>query len=240
MIVIASHNNIECLARILKSLSKADTNGHRICVVDTNSTSDAYRDFVDHLKDQYPSIIFLRSNYDCYDSGAYLLAYRSFDDDTFIFLQDSVTISNKSFIPDVDTLLKEYDVVPFINFPFYFEGKEQKRWGEQGVIPWHLKWLPLNTHKQGFVINKYPKEAFFGPMFGVTKSALDKIPARWHVEPTTKVQACAMERRWALLFHYTGASIQVYEYVPHDRWNDFWNMHPDFRQNIQKAWMSRD
>ena len=222
MIVIASHNNIELLSSLLFQLSQIDLKGHRICVVDTNSDVGAYQWTLSKLKYACRDIFFETKNYSCWDTGAYLHAYKTYRADKFIFLQDSLSITNPDIISEIDDLLDEYDVVPMFNFKYAYDNPEQKRWVEHGL---HFSSLP--------------RDGVFGPIFAATKSVLDRIPPDWHKEPTNKNEACGMERRWALEFHILGASMHFLEYIPHNRWGDFWTGHSDFSHNIKKTWPGR-
>jgi hypothetical protein len=223
MIVIASHDKIDLLEDMLFRLSEINLNNHKVLVVDTNSQDQEYLLGIEKLKLEYPSVQFDRKLYSCYDSGAYLHAYNNYHSEKYIFLQDSLIVENPDFFVQVDAMLDEYDVVPMFNFIFLYDSMEQRSWCEEGLD-----------------INSPPTDGIFGPIFAVNRAALDKIPKSYLKEPTSKVEACGMERYWSLIFHLTGATKKYLEYIPHERWNDFWNCHGDFRKNIAKVWMRRE
>lgn len=222
MITIASHNDSNALEIMLLRLSEITTNEHQICVVDTNSRSNDYRKRTDYLKRQFPKVIFNRVDYDCWDSGAYIHSFEMYSARKHIFLQDSVYIANKNFIVEIDQLLDTNDVVPIFNFRYHYDSIEQQYWVESN--------LPVQS---------WPKDGIFGPIFAINTKALEKIPRNWLKKPTSKVEACGMERKWALIFHILKMKKQYYEFIPRYRTREFFDYHPDFRMNLAKQWRSR-
>lgn len=222
MIVVASHDSTEFLTLMLSRLSEINLNGHDVCIVDTNSTHVPYLKTVEWLRNICPNIKFDRKEYTCWDTGAYVHGYRNYTAEKYIFLQDSLFLVNPNFVVEIDAMLDEYDVVPLFNFGYGYDNEAQRLWAEDGME-----------------VTSLPEDGFFGPIFAARKSALDRIPSEWFREPTNKVEGCGMERRWSLMFHLTGATKKYYEYVPHNRWMDFWNGHPDYRQNVAKFWVHR-
>ena len=179
MIVIASHNRIDLLENMIKRLKEIELNNHKVLIVDTNSSSEEYKKRFKKLQHQYPEFIFNRKDYTCWDSGAYIYAYRTYVEDSFIF----------HLIPIIDGYLKNYEVVPFINFGYGYENEAQKEFTECG----------LN-------VTSLPNFAIFGPIFGVRTETLDKLPKEWLIEPYDKITGCGMERRWSLMFHLMNIS----------------------------------
>lgn len=218
MIVIASHDSIDFLQAFLNNFGKIDIGGHEILIVNTNSTDSSYLDYFKTLPDQYPKIIFDTIDYDCWDSGAYIHAYKNYDADKYIFLQDSITITNDKLIPEWNALLDVYDVVPFINFGYGYENEAQKQFVEQKI--------PIET---------LPVHAIFGPIFGATKHAMDTIPEEWLISPTNKNEGCGMERRWSLMFHVCGLSKHYIELENFDKNHTIYNT----RGNIHKHFIGR-
>ena len=195
MIVIASHDNIELLKDMLLRLSEINLNGHEVLVVDTNSQDETYLHAIEQFKLQYPSVQFDRKLYSCYDSGAYLHAYKNYKRERYIFLQDSLSIENPDFFVQVDAMLDEYDVVPMFNFHFIYDTEEQTRWCEDGLE-----------------ITSLPEDGIFGPIFATNRIALDRIPPNLLKEPSTKTEACGMERYWSIIFHLTGSTKKYFEH----------------------------
>lgn len=116
MIVIASHDRIDFLKNLLTQLHSIDLNGHTILVVDTNSTDKYFLENIDGLTKSFPNVLFDRKDYDCWDSGAYIHAYNNYISDRYIFLQDSIEITNPNVIIEWDNMLNLNDVVPMYNF----------------------------------------------------------------------------------------------------------------------------
>lgn len=207
MIVIPSHDRIDLLVKMVRRLCEIDLNGHEVLVVDTNSDSPQYQetlsDLVPLFLESHPNFKFVRKDYKCRDSGAFIHAYKNFPSEKYIFLHDSTYINNPNFIVEMDAALDSNDVVPIFNFGFGYDNHEQQVWAEQNLPP----------------IYQYPKYGIIGPMFGVNKSTLDRLPPQWLIEPSNKIEGCGMERRWAVMFHLIGARVKFLDYIPPE---DFW------------------
>jgi hypothetical protein len=194
MIVVASHNNLDTLGWIVEDLYRIDLNNHEVCIIDTNSNNLEFKEKFHILRNKYPYFKFINLNYTCWDSGAYIWAYNNLKSERYIFLQDSLRILDKNYIKLIDQNLDLYDVVAHINFKYHYENEEQKNWVEDGIL-----------------FNELPEDAIFGPIFGVKKTTLDKIPSYWLKHPTNKNEGCGMERRWSLMFNQIGASKKYLE-----------------------------
>jgi len=225
MIVIASHDDVELLENMLVRLSEINLNGHEVLIVDTNSDKLDYLEAFKHAKETYPQFHFIRKDYTCWDSGAYIHAYKHYYAEKYIFLQDSLYITNPNFFVEMDTMLDTYDVVPIFDFFFAYPGGDiEKEWVE--------KYL-LDSDRTG-----YPRYGIFGPIFGVNRYILDKMPPIWFdVEPHNKLTGCRMERRWALMFHQIGASKKyLYDKL---NYGHFWEQWPCTQRHIKKIWRYR-
>lgn len=234
MIVIASHNHADLTDKLLNSLCKINTN-HKILVVDTNSDNPNY---LDNIKNKYSNVIFERKNYTCWDSGAYLHAYLNYNESSYIFLQDSIEITNNLFISNIDKILLNFDVIGLNNFSFFYDNDEQKEYAEFGIKN---------------LLKNYPLFGIFGPMFGVNKKILDRIPKSWFLEPDSKIKGCAMERRWALIFHILEVPVKFLEYIPNHEyslpldynlkssptWKIFKRQFPGVQTNFKKIFLKR-
>jgi glycosyltransferase involved in cell wall biosynthesis len=205
MIVVASHNDVNLLSDILADLSNCDLNGHEVLIVDTNSADPAYLKEFQKNKIKYPQFNFIRKDYTCWDSGAYIHAYNNYDADKYIFLQDSLRITNPNVFKEITVRLDSIDVLALFNFFYFYDNEEQQQWVEEHIPMCYL-----------------PMCGIFGPVFSARKDALDRIPKHWLKEPTNKLQGCGMERRWALMFH--ALSLRV-DYLTHFYSPDHWRQH---------------
>jgi hypothetical protein len=219
MIVVASHDKVDLLDNFLKNLSNIDINGHEVLIINTNSTNEEYIKFFQKSKNQYPQYIFETLDYTCWDSGAYIHAYKNHSSNKYIFLQDSLTITNPKLIPMWDNFLDVYEIVPWINFGYGYDNDGSREWSEDD--------LPHFNNK--------PSDSIFGPIFGVTKKTMDKLPKEWLKFPTNKIQGCGMERRWSLMFHLINVSKHYLEYT------NFQNDHTIYtsKSNINKHFFYR-
>jgi hypothetical protein len=224
MIVIAVHDRVDFITNLLNQLIDIDTNGHKILVIDTNSTDAGFLNEFPKLKEMFPNVIFDRKEYDCWDSGAYIHAYKNYFDERYIFLQDSIEITNSNLIKDWDVLLNENDVVPMYNFTFLYDTRMQKEWAIEYITD-----------------TSEPIDGIFGPIFGINRKALDLIPNHWLKEPTTKHYACAMERRWSLMFHALNLKKVYMRYLtPIEQTEFFYKSTSNFAQYIRKIFIHRD
>lgn len=183
MIVIAAHNDKTSLDNILSDLTECDLCGHAVLVVDTNSDDSSFKEHFSSLRETYPHFKFDRKDYSCWDSGAYIHAYNNYEDDKYIFLQDSLRIKNPNAFREITTRLDYTDVLGLFNFFYCYDSIEQQEWVEESIS-----------------FTDLPKFGIFGPIFSARKDALDKIPKDWLKSPSNKMQGCGMERRWALMF----------------------------------------
>jgi hypothetical protein len=218
MIVVASHNRIDLLDNMLKILSSINLNNNQVLIINTNSDNEEYKTFFEECKLNYPQYIFETLNYTCWDSGAYIHAYNNYPSNKYIFLQDSLDIKNPKLIPMWENFLDVYEVVPWINFGYFYENEDQRLWSEEGLI-----------------IENNPHDSIFGPIFGVRKETLDKLSKEWLKYPTNKNEGCGMERRWSLMFHLINASKHYIEYTNFQKNQTVYNS----RLNIDKYFFYR-
>jgi hypothetical protein len=222
MIVIPSHDRIDLLVKMVRRLCEIDLNGHEVLIVDTNSDSEYYQETVHHIApwflETHSNFKFVRKDYKCRDSGAFIHAYMNYPSERYIFLHDSVHINNPNFIVEMDSALDSADVVPVFNFGFGYDSYEQQVWAEQKLPP----------------IESYPHFGIIGPMFGVHKHVLDKMPSDWLIEPTNKAEGCGMERRWAVMFHLIGASVKFLDYIPPEDFWIYWEGGAKYSSQLQK------
>lgn len=194
MIVVASHDRIDFLSNILNQLSNINLNNHSVLIVDTNSSNKEYREFFTLQKDIYKNFHFVSMIETTWDSGAYIFGFKNFNEKNFIFLQDSVSLSNPNIFVEFDSRLEDNDVVAFLNFIYFYENDSQRDFVQKDVE-----------------VTSLPKDAFFGPIFAAKKSILEKIPAYWLNIPKNKNEGCGYERKWALIFHLLNAKVDWLE-----------------------------
>ena len=223
MIVIASHNNPLLLKGLLRELREIDLCNNEILVVDTNSTESWYFNEIKKLKSEFPDVIFDRKNYTCWDSGAYLHAYKNYLSEKYFFLQDSLSITNKNLIVEWSNKLDKVDVAPIFNFLYEYDSDRQRDWVHEDIN-----------------FETLPKYGIFGPIFGVTKKAMDMIPENWHREPNEKEFGCGMERRWSLMFHTLGCTKEYVNFLEQKDFDEFifYGGIP-YNKNIRKFWYIR-
>lgn len=209
MIVIASHDNVDCLSNILQDMDNCDLASNDVLIIDTNSKDKNFKDRFLEFKNIYPRYIFERLDYDCWDSGAYIHAYKKYSSDKYVFLQDSLRVTNPNIFKIISERLNNTDILGLFNFFYSYDSTEQKNWAEDGI--------PFNS---------LPDCGIFGPIFSINKNSMDKIPNDWLKYPTNKMQACGMERRWALMFHTLGLKK---EYLVEFKNNIDWMYHESNR-----------
>lgn len=193
MIVIATNNGHEYLKNLLNSMEHMDLCGEDLLIVDTMSDNQYHLDFLSNVKQLYPhlNINVVKTPYRKFDTGAYVYAYKNFHSENYVFLHDSITIKDNSFIKVVIELLKNYDVISFSCFDFAGYGDDEWR-----------QFFNKNTGKEKYEIG------IFGPMFSCKKSVLDKIELEKLELPNTKNQQACFEGIWPVIFEQN--SIEVF------------------------------
>lgn len=185
MIVIATNNGHICLSELLNSMTNIDICNEKILIIDTISDDVSSIDYLKQVNSLYPKldITIETTPYRGFDTGAYIYAYNEYNVDTYIFLHDSVTISNKNFIKDIHSYLRTHDVVAYNCFDFMGNGD-----GE-----WQT-FFEQNTGRETY------KMGIFGPMFACNRVALDGIKVHDIIIPTNKNQQTCFEGIWYTLF----------------------------------------
>jgi hypothetical protein len=222
MIVLATHDRVDLLESMLNKLNEINLNGHEVLIIDTNSTNQDYLNYFNQIKEKY-NFNFIRLNYTCWESGAYIYALQNFPSSKYIFLQDSLYITNSNLFIDIDNLLDHYDVVPFFNFKYIYDHDQQKEWAEEGLNPSSL-----------------PEYGIFGPIFGATSKILQKLPSEWLKYPTEKYQGNGMERRWSLMFHLINANKYYLDKATDEESNNIMAHIGRSTSNINKIYIRRD
>lgn len=190
MIVFAVHERTDWINSVLNQLKQF--NEKDVLLVDTNSkTNDVKQYFLNLNLEQFRFKIFYeRLDYDCYDTGAYIHAFKNYDYDTFYFFQDSIEFINPKIFETIDVLLHTYEVVAISSFPLIFDNQEQ------------INWIMSNISQSEIAkISGRKMFGIFGPMFSIKKESMNLIPKEWLIHPTIKNEAMAMERKWSIIFN---------------------------------------
>jgi glycosyltransferase involved in cell wall biosynthesis len=180
LIVIATNNGINYLPRLLTSLHFFGTEGHKVCIVDTGSTSDQFKQYLNDLDPDKYIISYIPKGY---DTGAYIHAYFNYPDEEYIFMHDSMEVLTSNWISDFKEENK--DAVYYSWFFMAFDTPEQLE---------HLQEIgihnPITTH------------CAFGPIFYIKRTTLDKIHEKFDLNkviPTNKIDQQGMERGWPMM-----------------------------------------
>jgi hypothetical protein len=188
LVVIATHGDTSAsLALTLNAIPATQP----VAVVQTGKHSPE----VSVLCATYPNVVYLRTPYRGYDTGAYLWAYFQIPSKAYLFMQDSCTPREKDFIEQ-------------------FAAKMPGRFGAVGWSSFTMKcWDSDDQCKATSWMygdsQKWPRYGIFGPIFYTTRESLDLL---WEegllpMPPMHKQQQQAMERAWAICFHRAGMTV---------------------------------
>lgn len=201
LIVIACHDHIGLLQRWLSRVEEVnfDHETTKFLFVDTCSTSTDFISFFQKEKDNNDKSykVFERSAGPNYATGAYWHGYSSHPSENYIFVHDSTFIIDPDLVENMRSILENYEVATFYNFNY-------------------AMYIHMPDYSEA-MIGIRPQIGFFGPMFCVRKSIMDRIPHEWMTLPTNKDEECAWERRWSVIFHALTESIHClsggFEYI---------------------------
>jgi glycosyltransferase involved in cell wall biosynthesis len=181
MIVIATNNGNEYLPKLLTSIELHGTENHKICIVDTGSTDEAFLIYLNNLDSA--KYIITHTPYKGYDTGAYIHAYRNFIDDEYIFMHDSIEILTNDWISCFKQ--NDPDVCYYSAFDICYDNDEQLN---------HL--MDIGIHNPDTV------KGVFGPIFYIKTHILDLISQTYNLSdilPKNKMEQMGMERGWAMM-----------------------------------------
>jgi hypothetical protein len=192
LVVIATNNNIPVLMRLLASIDRhSDTfeipSDLEVLVVGTApGEGKRVKDALQGRTWRF-TLAVDETPWAGYDTGAYLWAYWNHAAEEFLFMHDSCEITGPGWYEQFYVVHQETGalVVPWCTFSPYL----------LGVVPVERECI-VSTYG----LYEEPGYGFFGPIFWATRTALDRIAAAgyMHFVPSTKVQAQACERFWAL------------------------------------------
>ncbi len=185
MIVIATHNGKTVLQDLLSDLTDIKC-VIPISVIDTGSSDELSLSYLKQLREIFPQLNInvystLEKNW---DTGAYMFAIKHLKANKYYFLQDSIRILRQDIFNKIDDLLQPKTVVAFR----YFLGKTDK---------WFHK-VGRDLCRKNFNSLDYDV-GIFGPIFCILREDIDRC---WDTLPkflpTTKREACGMERGWGI------------------------------------------
>lgn len=188
MIVIATNNGWDYIDECVRRCIEFTNRRWKICVVDTASSDLKYREYVRSLCHDRV-INFLQSETPCWDFGAYMQAYRAYaDEKEFLFHHDSVYAKSYELIDELERMLKEVEVVPWMFFRRALGGPGG--WDDELQHNWLIEKFGTAEYQL----------AFYGPNFAIRRSALDKLAtALSNISVDCKSKQTGMERGWAIL-----------------------------------------
>jgi hypothetical protein len=197
MIVIATNNGHQLLRSFIGSIERFGAGKHSILVVDTHSTDPESIQYFESLK-KYDGPLSLKAVQppykNGYENGAYLFAFRSFPDETYLFLHDGMLAKSPEWFTQFEAKLTPgISFVPWISFTPLMMGCHQG----------HMDFL-LKAYGAG----DWPLYGIFGSIFFAKRESLLYLERNGLLNsdtlPTSKTGTEAMERGWAIAFHRAG------------------------------------
>jgi glycosyltransferase involved in cell wall biosynthesis len=205
MIVVATNNGQEFLPRLLDSFCLHSTNGHKVLVVDTGSTDDAFKLYVTKLdKKDWPFEI--EVNYIDFgrDTGAYIHGFKKYPKEKgYMFMHDSMEATYNNWLERFEEKAKENEIVVHS----YIDMAQDKFKPEENL----LSKMPFPYER--------PKLGVFGPIFYATKSFMEKCRTRGalNILPANREEAHTTERAWGAIIEKLGVKHDsVYGVFNHD------------------------
>jgi glycosyltransferase involved in cell wall biosynthesis len=191
VIVIATHNGEASLIRLLQSIMAHGTGNDKtqIGIVVSGGSTPEYKERVKQLARDYNCKWAVDVN-DGFESGAWITAYRTWDAETYLFLQDSVEVLHGAwynmFVQNAGNL--DAFCVPWITFEPYM----------LGVTP-DVGQRIITT----FGLYDEPGMGIFGSMFYTSRRAMSLLENTGYFNyiPKDKIDSEAAERWWALFFN---------------------------------------
>lgn len=205
MIVIATNNGKSHLRATVAALAKFGTGRHEVLILDTGSTcAESLRVLEEVGAKSWPfNLEVSRTPYQAYDTGAYVHAYRNWQAESYLFMQDSIRPKCEGWV----------------------EAFEEKATYGVGCVPWLIFPMQWNCQEQiDFLIDKtgsqdWPPHGIFGPIFYATRTALETLDQRGFLDvlPSSKTEQMAMERVWPTAFALSGYALRPVEAVFDER-----------------------
>ena len=194
MIVIATNNGKEHLIRLLASIDTHGSGGHKVCIVDTGSTSSESIAYIDGLdRERY---LVLRTPYCGYDTGAYVWAYRTTAEPHYLFMHDSMEVAHPGWVQDFTEGGFPVCAYAYFSVAPYSYGFDGGPSGEQ-----------VARLKERSIACDSSTNAFFGPVFYATREAMQAVDSKYDLNtilPNSKLHQQGMERGWPMVFDALG------------------------------------
>lgn len=185
VVVIATNGGVAMLEKSLPLMKK-----WLVLVVETNPhacTATRY------LCDSFPNVVYMRTPYRGYDTGAYLWAYWNVVAKNYLFLQDSCFPRASDFVEQFQQKMPSdgWGVVGWSSFDINIWDSTQQYEATEWMYGERKLW---------------PPKGIFGPIFMTSRLTLDHLAKcqLLPMPPVHKEQQQAMERAWAILFHRAG------------------------------------
>lgn len=175
------------------------TAGRRVLLLDTGTTCKQSLSLICELSARHWSFEFEagKTPHEAYDSGAYIHAYRNWEADTYLFMQDSIRPKSPDWVSAFETLLTfGVGCVPWLIFPMQWNCQEQ-----------------VDFVMEKCKVGDWPPHGIFGPIFMATRTALAELDVRGLLDvlPSSKVEQMAMERFWPTAFIKAGFAVRPVE-----------------------------
>ena len=220
MIVIATYNNPKILTDLLDSMVGTNNLDEKVLIVCTDPKQTEMIEFLKELPGKYDfEILTDVTPFAGYDTGAYIHAYKKYDDDYFVFLQDSITMKSPDWLNAFKANRVPNLITSWVVFPLGFDNMEQVEWVESKVPDLRFR----------------PRFGIFGPMFQIEKKTLEKLDEKYKLTnyiPTNKIiEQQGMERCWAYLAAHTNIELTAIDGLFLD-WNN--------KKYINKHFQKRD
>lgn len=197
-IIIATNNGKKFLIPLLESIERhGGIFNHRVSIVDTGSTDAESIAYLDELKrnEKYSVNI---TPYKGYDTGAYIWAYKNFQDDEFLFMHDSMEVAEEGWLQDFGHPPNAVKAYASFGMTFDYGTDQQQRLIDLGIY------------------NPDSATGIMGPIFCVPRTVLDSLDQRFDLKrliPQKKTDQQGMERGWAMLFDTMRVPVSFVTYI---------------------------
>jgi len=186
MITICTNNGTDYLSRLLTSLDKYGTDGHKVVIVDTGSTDEAFKGLLKLVEKKY-QVDYIKGGR---DTGAYFHAYKKYPSKAYMFMHDSMEATDKNWLKRFTD--KKKDFVAFARFTVA---------NNLCPIPERIASLaPYGVGKYGVM----------GPIFYATDKFMKQVEKAGYLAmiPKDRDETHATERLWGGLVEKLGYEVE--------------------------------